>query len=178
MRKHWYWVTALLMGALIFSAGAYEAATAQMGGMHAHGTQPQQMSPQTGHGAAPQAMAQMKDADAAMRTARTRMMSELRASDARLDALISKMNSTTGARKADAMAQAITELAAQRREMWDQVMAMQPLMMRDMMGHMQVGMIDGMDRSMGSMMNASGMQSGRASTSDGGMSAGHGSQHR
>ncbi len=76
------------------------------------------------------------------------MMAKMEAMDARLDELVKKMNAATGSKKADAAAAVINELVAQRKQMREHMMAMQPEMMKHMMEHMRMGMMKGMEDSM------------------------------
>jgi hypothetical protein len=76
------------------------------------------------------------------------MTAKMEAMDARLDDLVKKMNATTGKGKPDAVAAVINELVAQRKQMREHMMAMQPEMMKHMMEHMKMGMMKGMEDSM------------------------------
>jgi hypothetical protein len=76
------------------------------------------------------------------------MMAKMEAADARLDELVKAMNAATGSRKTNAVAAVVNELVAQRKQMRDQMMAMQPEMMTHMMGHMRMGMMKCMEESM------------------------------
>ena len=64
------------------------------------------------------------------------MMAKMEAADARLDELVKTMNAATGSKKTNAVAAVINELVAQRKQMRDDMMAMQPEMMKHMMEHM------------------------------------------
>jgi predicted transcriptional regulator len=72
------------------------------------------------------------------------MMAKMEAIDARLDELVKRMNAATGSKKPDAVAAVINELVAQSKQMREQMMAMQP----EMMEHMRMGMMRGMEDSM------------------------------
>lgn len=76
------------------------------------------------------------------------MMARMEAMDARLDELVKKMNAATGGKKTNAAAAVINELVAQRKQMREQMMAMQPEMMKHMMAHMRMGMMKCMEESM------------------------------
>jgi hypothetical protein len=76
------------------------------------------------------------------------MMAKMEAMDARLDGLVKTMNAATGSKKTNAVAAVINELVAQRKQMRDDMMAMQPEMMKHMMAHMGMGMMKGMEDSM------------------------------
>ncbi len=76
------------------------------------------------------------------------MMAKMEAADARLDGLVKTMNAATGSKKTNAVAAVINELVAQRKQMRDDMMAMQPEMMKHMMEHMAMGMMKGMEDSM------------------------------
>jgi hypothetical protein len=76
------------------------------------------------------------------------MMAKMEAMDARLDELVKTMNATTGSKKTNAVAAVLNELIAQRKQMRDDMMAMQPEMMKHMMAHMGMGMMKGMEESM------------------------------
>lgn len=82
--------------------------------------------------------------DEGMMARHKEMMARMDAMDARLAALVEKMNSSKGNRKADATAAVVNELVSQRKEMREQMMAMQPEMMKHMTEHMQSGMMKGM----------------------------------
>lgn len=89
-----------------------------------------------------------KTMDESMMDHHKEMMAKMEAMDARLDELVKKMNAATGSKKTDAAAAVINELVAQRRQMRDHMMAMQPEMMKHMMAHMRMGMMKGMEDSM------------------------------
>ena len=76
------------------------------------------------------------------------MMAKMEAADARLDELVKAMNAATGSTKTNAFAAVLNELVAQRKQMREDMMAMQPEMMKHMMAHMEAGMVKGMDESM------------------------------
>lgn len=78
---------------------------------------------------------------------RQQMMQNMMAADQKLAELIARMNAATGDRKVDAIAAVVTELAAQRKQMQEQ-MRMQSGMMEQMMSHMS-----GMQGSGGMMKN-------------------------
>jgi len=86
--------------------------------------------------------------DESMMAHHKEMMAKMEAMDARLDDLVKKMNAATGSRKTDAVAAVVNELVAQRKQMREHMMAMQPEMMKHMMAHMQTGMMKGMEDSM------------------------------
>jgi hypothetical protein len=76
------------------------------------------------------------------------MMAKMEAMDARLDELVKTMNAATGSKKTNAVAAVINELVAQRKQMREHMMAMQPEMMKHMMAHMGMGMMKCMEDSM------------------------------
>lgn len=76
------------------------------------------------------------------------MMARMEAADARLDALVKTMNAATGSKKTNAVAAVINELVAQRKQMREDMMAMQPEMMTHRMAHMDSGMMKGTEESM------------------------------
>ena len=86
--------------------------------------------------------------DESMMAHHKEMMAKMEAMDARLDDLVKKMNAATGSRKTDAVAAVVNELVAQRKQMREHMMAMQPEMMQHMMAHMRTGMMKGMEESM------------------------------
>jgi hypothetical protein len=75
----------------------------------------------------------------AMMADHEKMMTEMKAADQRLDALVAKMNAASGMEKADATAAVVSEMVAQRQAMRDGMMKMQQEMMGHMMEHMQAG---------------------------------------
>ncbi len=93
------------------------------------------------HAATDQAKPQsgMAAKDHAMMAGRDKMMAEMKAADQRLDGLVAKMNTASGAEKTTATAAVVTEMVAQRRTMGDGMMKMQEGMMAHMMEHMQEG---------------------------------------
>ena len=99
----------------------------------------------TGHAAMAQAKPQagmpadMAARCQAMMAGQEKMMAETKAADARLDALVVKMNAASGMEKADATAAVVNEMVIQRRTMRDGMMKMQHGMMGHMMEHMQAG---------------------------------------
>lgn len=82
--------------------------------------------------------------DESMMARHGEMMAKMDAMDSRLDDLVKKMNAATGSKKADAVAGVVNELVAQRKQMREHMMAMQPEMMKHMMEHMRTGMMKGM----------------------------------
>lgn len=92
------------------------------------------------------AMMDEKTMDESMMAHHKEMMAKMEAMDARLDALVKTMNTATGKKKMDAEAAVINELVAQRKQMRDDMMAMQPEMMKHMMAHMMKGMQDSMSK--------------------------------
>jgi len=72
------------------------------------------------------------------------MMAKMEAMDSKLDDLVKKMNTTKGNSKVDATAAVVNELVAQRKQMREHMMTMQPMMMKHMMEHMHAGMMKGM----------------------------------
>ena len=75
----------------------------------------------------------------AMMAEHEKMMTEMKAADQRLDALVTKMNAASGQAKADATAATVTEIVAQRQTMRDRMMGMHEGMMSHMSEHMQAG---------------------------------------
>jgi hypothetical protein len=75
----------------------------------------------------------------AMMADHEKMMTEMKAADQRLDALVAKMNAVSGMEKADATAAVVSEIVAQRLAMRDGMMKMEHGMMTHMMEHMQAG---------------------------------------
>ena len=62
-----------------------------------------------------------------------KMMAEMKAMDATLDVLMTKMNAATGEAKVDAIAELLTAIVQQRAAMHDRMMQMQSQMMGQMM---------------------------------------------
>jgi len=75
----------------------------------------------------------------AMMAEREKMMTDMKAADQRLDALVVTMNTASGMEKMSATANVVTEMVTQRRTMRDGMMKMQEGMMSHMMEHMQAG---------------------------------------
>lgn len=75
----------------------------------------------------------------AMMAEHEKMMADVKAADARLDALVARMNAASGQAKAVAAAAAVTELVAQRKTAREGTMDMHKKMMGHMMEHMQAG---------------------------------------
>jgi hypothetical protein len=94
------------------------------------------------------AMTDEKMMEESMMAHHKEMMAKMEAMDARLDELVKTMNATTGSKKTNAVAAVLNELIAQRKQMRDDMMAMQPEMMKHMMAHMGMGMMKGMEESM------------------------------
>lgn len=94
------------------------------------------------------AMTDGKMSEDSMMAHHKEMMAKMAAADARLDELVKTMNAATGSKKTNAMAAVINELVAQRKQMREDMMAMQPEMMKHMMAHMEAGMAKGMEESM------------------------------
>ena len=92
-------------------------------------------APQT-QGAPAPADAGMKGMQGKMQGMRTKMMADMKAQDARIAALVARMNSATGAAKTDAMAELLTALVQQHKSMRDNMDAMMQMhdsMMMQMM---------------------------------------------
>jgi len=70
----------------------------------------------------------------AQRGMHEKMMADMKAMDAKLDALVTKMNAATGAAKVNAIAEALTALVGQHKAMHDGMMQMQREMMMQMHG--------------------------------------------
>ena len=75
----------------------------------------------------------------AMMAERDKMMTDMKATDQRLDDLVATMNTASGMEKMAATATVVTEMVTQRRTMRDGMMKMQQDMMAHMMEHMQAG---------------------------------------
>ena len=75
----------------------------------------------------------------AMMAEHEKMMADMKAADQRLDALVTTMNTTSGAEKTAATATVVTEIVTQDRTRRDGMMKMQHDMMSHMMEHMQAG---------------------------------------
>lgn len=86
-----------------------------------------------------------------MMSERQGMMQRMQAMDKKLDDLLADMNKATDSRKVDAVAKVVTEMAAQRKQMRQDMMQMSDGMMSHMMEHMKSGsaamcpMMKGMD---------------------------------
>jgi hypothetical protein len=85
---------------------------------------------------------QMMEHCKAMMAVHEEAMSEMRSMEAKLDELVARMNAAEGTAKVDALAEAVTELALQRKEMMVRTMTMQPRMTQHMMKHMRMGMME------------------------------------
>ena len=96
----------------------------------------------------PGMMGEGKMDESAMMAMHKEMMAKMEAMDSKLDDLVKKMNAAKGSKKVDATAAVMNELVAQRKQMRDHMMAMQPEMMKHMMEHMHAGMMKGMMESM------------------------------
>ncbi|MGH9349708.1 MAG: hypothetical protein ACRD26_20845 [Vicinamibacterales bacterium] len=68
-----------------------------------------------------------------------KMMAEMKAADARLDQLVTKMNAASGHAKVDATAATVTEMVERRQTMRDRMRERSEAMMSHMMEHMQAG---------------------------------------
>lgn len=77
--------------------------------------------------------------DHAMMAERDKMMADMKAADQRLNDLVARMNSASGAERTTATAAVVTEMVAQSRTMRASMMKMQQGMMPHMMEHMQEG---------------------------------------
>lgn len=100
-----------------------------------------QMPQGAGHAAMAQAKpdAGMAAKCQAMMADQEKMMTEMKAADQRLDALVSAMNAASGMAQATATTAVVNEMITQRRAMQDGMMKMQHGMMAHMMEHMQAG---------------------------------------
>jgi hypothetical protein len=100
----------------------------------------------------PPSAAQAPTVDAVQETEmgnmRQKMMADMKAMDARLDALVSKMNAAKGDAKIEAMAEVLTTVVHQRQTMRDRMMDMQSRMMGHMMQHTAAGMSPEMKKMM------------------------------
>jgi len=63
-----------------------------------------------------------------------RMTAQMKANDAKLDALVTQMNAATGSAKVDAVATVVTELVRQQKAMHEHMGQMHAMMGRGMMG--------------------------------------------
>jgi Spy/CpxP family protein refolding chaperone len=93
-------------------------------------------------------MMDQKMMDESMMAHHKEMTAKMEAMDARLDGLVKAMNAATGSKKPDAVAAVVNELVAQRKQMREQMIAMQPEMMKHMIAHTQTGMMKGVEDSM------------------------------
>ena len=75
----------------------------------------------------------------AMMAEREKMTADMKAADQRLDSLVARMNTASGADKMAATATVVTEMVTQRRTMQEGMMKMEQGMMTHMMEHMQAG---------------------------------------
>lgn len=62
-----------------------------------------------------------------------KMMTDMKAMDAKLDELVAAMNSASGDKKVDAMGALLNEMVTQRRQMQGMLMSMHPMMAHSMM---------------------------------------------
>ena len=92
-------------------------------------------------------MAQCKE----MMQKKEQMQADFKEQDAKVDDLVTKMNTSTGADRVEAMAAVVTELSVQRKVRQEKMTAMQADLMQHMMEHMQMGK---QSMSMCPMMNA------------------------
>jgi hypothetical protein len=92
----------------------------------------------------PGMMGEGKMDESSMMAMHKEMMAKMEAMDSKLDDLVKKMNTTKGNSKVDATAAVVNELVAQRKQMREHMMTMQPMMMKHMMEHMHAGMMKGM----------------------------------
>jgi DNA repair exonuclease SbcCD ATPase subunit len=88
---------------------------------------------------AAKATSSMAAKDKAMMAEREKMMADMKAADERLDKLVARMNTASGADKMAATATVVTEMVMQRRTMQEGMMKMEQGMMTHMMEHMQAG---------------------------------------
>ena len=84
------------------------------------------------------------------------MKADFKAEDAKLDDLVTKMNTSTGADRVEAMGAVVTELSAQHKAQRTKTEAMQSDMMKHMMEHMQSGKPMSMCPMMAKMQGAPG----------------------
>lgn len=77
-----------------------------------------------------------------------KMMADMKAMDAELDALVTKMNAAKGDARVEAMAEVLTTLVQERSTMRDRMMNMQTHTMGHMMQHMSEGMSPDMKKMM------------------------------
>lgn len=73
-----------------------------------------------------------KPADTTMSGMQNKMMADMKAQDAKVDALVAKMNAATGNAKADAIAELLTAMVQQHKTMRDGMMQMHDDMMMQM----------------------------------------------
>jgi hypothetical protein len=122
-------VTAMVAGCAVVVMSAVPGLAAQTPQEHQH------PAPATTKPAAPGMDAKCE----AMMTERERMITDMKAADQRLDALVVAMNAASGMEKVMATATVVTAMVTERRAMQAGMMKMQEGMMSHMMEHMQVG---------------------------------------
>ena len=123
----------LALGGLVAAGPVVQARSAAPAQSNAAAQDHQQHHPQAA--AAPDA----KVSGAQMMNMQHQMMAEMKASDGRIDALVTRMNAASGSAKVDAIADLLTALVQQHRTMRDGMMNMQGQMMGQMMQHMSGG---------------------------------------
>jgi len=116
--------------AATFAIGGLVAVVASVHAQSAPATPAVAQAPHTMAGQAPG----MAMSDAQMMAMHEKMLAEMKASDVKLDAVIAKMNTATGAAKVDAVAEALTAMVAQHKSMRDGMLQMQNQMMIQMHG--------------------------------------------
>jgi len=121
-------LTAMVAGCAVVLMSAAPGLAAQTPQQHQHAAT-DQVKPASG----------MEAKCQAMMAEREKMMTAMKAADQRLDDPVAKMNSAAGMEKVAAIANVVTEMAAERRTMRDGMMKMQEGMMSHMMEHMQAG---------------------------------------
>jgi hypothetical protein len=116
--------------ALTLAIGGLIATTQSTKAQTASSTMPAAQAP---HPMAAQAPG-MAMSDGQMMGMHEKMMADMKSADAKLDAIIVKMNAAKGVAKVDAVAEALTAMVAQHKAMRDGMMQMQGQMMMQMHG--------------------------------------------
>ena len=121
-------VSALVAGCAVVVMSAVSGLAAQTPQEHQHAAA-DKAKPHSGMEAKCQAMMAEKE----------KMMADMKVADQRLDDLVAKMNTASGAEKTTATAAVVTAMVTQRRTMREGMMKMQAGMMGHMMEHGQAG---------------------------------------
>ena len=113
-----------------------QPAQAQSAAPAAPGAQQQDQQDHQTHHPATEPAPDVNAQESQMKDMQQKMIADMKAMDAKLDAIVTKMNTAKGDAKVDAIAEVLTAMVQQHRTMRDGMMQMQGQMMMQMHGQM------------------------------------------